>query len=120
MKLIAKDEQTSEGRARTATKAKKASPKAEAPLKPKKFDPSKKGDASKKVVKKSGEAGKPMVDVARNYLREVVVELKKVVWPSRKETLGSTAVILAIVGLTGIFLGLVDLLLSRLLHFMVH
>jgi preprotein translocase subunit SecE len=120
MKLIAKDEQTSDGRPRGGAKTKRSTPRAEAPARTKKSDLVRKGDASKKVVKKSGEAGKPFMDKARDYLRDVVAELKKVVWPSRKETLGSTAVILAIVGLSGIFLGLVDLVLSKLLHLMVH
>lgn len=120
MKLTAKEEQTSKGKARGAAKAKKSAAGPAAPARPKKADLAKKGDTPKKAVKKSGETGKSFLDTVRDYLREVVVELKKVVWPSRKETMGSTAVILVIVGLTGLFLGFVDLVLSKLLHFLVH
>lgn len=119
MKLIAKEQPTSEGKARAA-KAKRSAGAASAPAKAKKAELPKKTDVSKKAVKRSGETGKAFMDVARDYLREVVVELKKVVWPSRKETLSSTGVILVIVGLSGLFLGLVDLVLSKLLHLMVH
>ncbi len=43
------------------------------------------------------------------FLREVKVELKKVTWPSRKQTLGSTIVVLVLVILISLFLGLVDM-----------
>ena len=43
------------------------------------------------------------------FLREVKVELKKVTWPSRKQTIGSTIVVLVLVVLISLFLGLVDL-----------
>ena len=120
MKLTAKNEQTSDAKPRVGTKAGKPSPRAEATVKAKKADLARKGEGFKKAAKKSGENGKPLIDVARDYLRDVVAELKKVVWPSRKETLGSTAVILVIVALSGLFLGLVDVVLSKLLHLMVH
>jgi preprotein translocase subunit SecE len=42
------------------------------------------------------------------FLREVKVELKKVVWPSRKQTMGSTAVVIVLVLIISFFLGVVD------------
>jgi preprotein translocase subunit SecE len=50
------------------------------------------------------------------FLREVKVELKKVAWPSRKQTIGSTAVVIALVMIISIFLGAVDLGLSSLIR----
>jgi len=50
------------------------------------------------------------------FLREVKVELKKVDWPSRKETIGSTSVVLVVVIIVAIFLGLIDIGLSRLIR----
>ncbi len=102
-----------------------AKPAAARPARPKKTDAVKKTDivkktdTPKKAVKKPGETSIAWVDTARNYLREVVFELKKVVWPSRKETMGSTAVVLVIVGLSAVFLGIVDLVLSRLVKLLV-
>jgi preprotein translocase subunit SecE len=48
------------------------------------------------------------------FLREVKVELKKVTWPSRKQTLGSTVVVLILVTIIAFFLGAVDIGLSSL------
>jgi preprotein translocase subunit SecE len=48
------------------------------------------------------------------FLREVKVELKKVTWPSRKQTIGSTVVVVIIVMIIGFFLGAVDIGLSSL------
>jgi preprotein translocase subunit SecE len=53
------------------------------------------------------------------YLREVSHELRKVVFPSRKETIGSTTVVLVIVLIASLFLGLVDSVLARLVRLLV-
>ncbi len=50
------------------------------------------------------------------FLREVKVELKKVAWPSRKQTLGSTVVVLILVFIISAFLGVVDMGLSSLVR----
>lgn len=50
------------------------------------------------------------------FFREVKVELKKVTWPSRKETITSTSVVVGLVLMASFFLGLVDLGLSRLIR----
>jgi preprotein translocase subunit SecE len=50
------------------------------------------------------------------FLREVKVELKKVTWPSRKDTIYATIVVLISVFIFGFFLGIVDLGLSRLVR----
>ncbi len=42
------------------------------------------------------------------FSREAVVETKKVVWPTRKETIQTTAVVFALVVLVAIFLWIVD------------
>ncbi len=49
------------------------------------------------------------------FFREVRIELKKVTWPSRKETIASTSVVLITVILVSFYLGIVDLGLSRLI-----
>jgi len=50
------------------------------------------------------------------FLREVKVELKKVTWPSRKQTTGTTIVVIVFVFLIAGFLGLFDLGLSKLVQ----
>jgi len=58
---------------------------------------------------------KEFLRTAQQFFREVRVELKKVTWPSRKETIASTSVVLVTVFLVGFYLGIVDLGLSRLI-----
>ena len=52
---------------------------------------------------------------AIQFLREVKTELKKVTWPSRKDTLSGTLVVLVAVFIIAIFLGIVDSGLSNLI-----
>jgi preprotein translocase subunit SecE len=50
------------------------------------------------------------------FFREVRVELGKVTWPSRKQTMGSTAVVIIFVFMIALFLGAVDLGLSSIIR----
>ena len=52
---------------------------------------------------------------AYNFFVEAKQELGKVVWPTRKETIDSTWRLLILVIIAGIYLGLVDGILSRLI-----
>ena len=56
----------------------------------------------------------------KNFLAEALQELKKVTWPNRKETLGTTGVVLILVFFIGAYLGLVDFLLSHVVRYFVH
>lgn len=65
------------------------------------------------------DAGPPTDNVytrAVQFLREVKIELKKVTWPTRKQTLGSTAVVIVLVMIISVFLGLVDVSLGNLVR----
>ncbi|MDD4981671.1 MAG: preprotein translocase subunit SecE [Candidatus Omnitrophica bacterium] len=50
-----------------------------------------------------------------SFLKEVRVELSKVAWSTRRELLASTIVVIVVTVLLGIFIGLIDVVLSRLL-----
>jgi len=54
------------------------------------------------------------------FLSEALQELKKVTWPNRKETLGTTGVVLILVFFIGAYLGLVDFLLSHVVRYFIH
>jgi preprotein translocase subunit SecE len=56
---------------------------------------------------------------AYNFFVEAKEELGRVVWPSRKETFDSTWRLLILVVFAGLFLGLVDGILTRLLSLLV-
>ena len=63
---------------------------------------------------------KTFIDKGIQFLREVKVELKKVTWPSRKQTIGSTIVVLVIVTIISLFLGVVDAGLSGMIRAVLH
>ncbi|MEH0022767.1 MAG: preprotein translocase subunit SecE [Desulfobacter sp.] len=53
---------------------------------------------------------------AAEFIREVKVELKKVTWPTRKQTTGTTIVVILFVFVVAAFLGLFDYSLSKLVQ----
>ncbi len=53
---------------------------------------------------------------AIEFLREVQVELKKVTWPTRKQTTGTTVVVVIFVFIVAAFLGVFDFGLSKLVQ----
>jgi preprotein translocase subunit SecE len=59
---------------------------------------------------------KNYLDKGLQFLREVKVELKKVTWPTRKQSLGSTIVVIILVMIIALFLGVVDIGLSSLVR----
>ena len=50
----------------------------------------------------------------RDFFREVLAEFRKVSWPSRREVMGSTTVVIVVVLVLAVFLAVVDIGLSRL------
>ena len=50
---------------------------------------------------------------AKDFFNESRQELKKVTWPSKQQTVSSTWVVLAVTVILAVFLGLVDLVLSK-------
>ena len=53
--------------------------------------------------------------VVAQFLREAKMELKKVKWPTRKELLASTAMVLVLVLVVSFFLGVVDFGLIKII-----
>jgi preprotein translocase subunit SecE len=80
--------------------------------------PAKKFVSTAKSVSKPRQAG--WVDKSLQFLREVKIELKKVTWPSRKQTIGSTIVVIVLVMIVSMFLGGVDIGLSSLVRIVLH
>ncbi len=54
------------------------------------------------------------------FLREAKTELKKVKWPTRKELLASTAVVIVLTLFVALFLGLVDFGLIKVIKLLVN
>ena len=73
-------------------------------------------DAGKKTkTKKSdGSSRNPFVFVL-TYIRQVVAEMKKVIWPNRQQMVNYTIVVLVFLTFMTILIGLVDLGLAKLM-----
>lgn len=58
-------------------------------------------------------------EVGRNtwsFMRDSTIEVRKVVWPARSETVQSTLVVIAMVILLGVLLWLLDMFLAWIVH----
>lgn len=55
-----------------------------------------------------------MFDRIKEFFKEVKIEVKKVVYPGKDELVGSTWVVIIVVVAVSLFLGVVDLGLSKL------
>lgn len=74
----------------------------------------KNGDGKKpKAAKKSGPSRNPITFVI-NYLKQVIAELRKVIWPNRKQMVSYTTVVLIFLAFMVALIGGVDLGLAKL------
>ena len=55
---------------------------------------------------------------AWTFRREAVIEMRKVVWPTRKETAQTTMVVLAVVMIVAVLLWLLDMFLAWAVRFL--
>jgi preprotein translocase subunit SecE len=62
---------------------------------------------------------KVIIQNVTQFLKDAKVELKKVTWPTPKQTLASTAVVIIIVFIVSIYLGIVDFVLAKLVKFVL-
>lgn len=53
---------------------------------------------------------------AKTFLESVKIELGKVTWPTRKETMATTGVVIVIIFLISFYLGLCDVVLAKLMR----
>ena len=54
------------------------------------------------------------------FLKDARGELKKVSWPSRKELVGSTTLVIVASVLAGLFLGVLDVIFFRSVYGLIH
>lgn len=65
--------------------------------------------AVKKQADKSAKAKKPSIFARiRNWFRELKGEIKKIVWPTRKQTMNNTLVVLVCCLVLGVFIWVLD------------
>ncbi|MGZ3596472.1 MAG: preprotein translocase subunit SecE [Syntrophales bacterium] len=56
---------------------------------------------------------KIIADKIIRFLKEAKIELKKVTWPTPRQTIASTSVVIIVVIIVSIFLGIVDFGLAK-------
>ncbi len=56
---------------------------------------------------------KIIADKIARFLKEAKIELRKVTWPTPRQTLASTSVVIIVVIIVSIFLGIVDFGLAK-------
>ena len=62
---------------------------------------------------------KVVIENITQFLKDAKVELKKVTWPTPKQTLASTAVVIIIVFIVSIYLGIIDFALAKAVKFIL-
>ncbi|PKN17476.1 MAG: preprotein translocase subunit SecE [Deltaproteobacteria bacterium HGW-Deltaproteobacteria-6] len=62
---------------------------------------------------------KLLMNKAVQFVSQAKAELKKVAWPTRKQTLASTGVVMVIVAVMALYLGIIDLILAKLVKFIL-
>lgn len=73
-----------------------------------------------KKDKKSDKNAKPgFFARAGKWFRDMKSELKKVQWPTRKQTINNTLIVIACVIVVGIFIGLFDLVAQEGIKFLI-
>ena len=55
-----------------------------------------------------------IIEKSTRFIRDVKVELTKVSWPTRDDVRGATVVVIIVVLIISFFIGLVDLIITKL------
>ena len=55
----------------------------------------------------------------RGFVEEVLAEFRKVTWPSRQELINSTVVVIVVTVVVAFFLGGVDIVLARIVEWLL-
>jgi preprotein translocase subunit SecE len=55
-----------------------------------------------------------MLEKIKLFFQEVNVELRKVSWPTRQQTVSATVVVITVAFIVAFFLGIVDIVLARI------
>ncbi|MGD2253912.1 MAG: preprotein translocase subunit SecE [Anaerolineales bacterium] len=64
---------------------------------------------------KARAASKKRPNAVVRYVRETIAELRKVNWPTRKDAIRLTLIVLVVVGVSSAFLAVMDYLFTKLI-----
>ena len=62
---------------------------------------------------------KEVVQKITQFIKEARIELKKVTWPTPKQTMASTAVVIILVFILSVILGIFDFVLAKAVKFIL-
>ena len=68
------------------------------------------------VERKAAAPAKARGEGAGKFLRDVRVELSKVIWPGKDEVVSSTIVVLVAVAFFALYIGLIDVVFVRIIN----
>ena len=74
----------------------------------------------KTPAKSSAKNQKKQPNSVAKYFKDLKSEFKKVVWPTKKQVVNNTMVVLATIVILGVFVGLFDVLAGWLLKFVLN
>ncbi len=60
------------------------------------------------------------VEQAKQFLYEVKIEFKKITWPTKQETMATTVAVISFSLFIAAYLGVVDILLSKIVQWLVY
>jgi preprotein translocase subunit SecE len=63
---------------------------------------------------------RPVLANAKRFIEEVKIELGKVTWPTRKETVATAWVVVVIIVFISLYLGACDVVLAKLMRLILH
>jgi len=79
----------------------------------------KSGKGKKDLEAVDGQKAKFDLSRLKQFVADVKSEFGKIVWPNRKQTIGSTGVVVVLVMLISFYLGAVDLLLGKFIGYVL-
>jgi len=59
------------------------------------------------------------LDRSREFVRDIRAELRKVVWPTRRETVNLTMIVIGVSAAVGVFLGIVDFAFTEMFRLLL-
>ncbi len=65
-------------------------------------------EVSEKKDKKEKKSEKKQPNKVAKWFKDLKIEFKKVVWPSKKTVINNTSIVLAVVVVSAVFVGLID------------
>ena len=58
-----------------------------------------------------------LIETIKNFWHEVAIEMRKVSWPSKKQSWDSTLVVMVVMGLVTVYVGFSDLIFTEIMKF---